>query len=104
MKQNIDFFLDIRGAFWKNEVHTGQQVMDWTQFVALFFTIMVPLMGASAFFYRQVNEWRMETRAETQSIRDETQSIREEIRQQVARSDRLYEMFIDLLKSQSGKL
>lgn len=79
--------------------------MDWLQF----FGILVPLIAFFGFLYRELKDWRVETRAETRSIREETKSIREEIngvreeiRLQVTRSDRLYEMFIDLLKERRG--
>lgn len=64
--------------------------MDWLQFVG----ILILLFGLFGFLYRELKDWRRETR-------EETENIREEVRQQVARSDRLYEMFIDLL--QDGK-
>lgn len=79
--------------------------MGWVQF----FGILVPLVAFSGFLYREIKEWRLETKEEIKSIREEsrfiqaeireeTKSIREEMQQQAARSDRLYEMFIDLLK------
>ena len=73
--------------------------MNWVQFLATF----VALATFFGFLYRELKEWRRETREETKFIREEIEGIREEIRQQVYRSDRLYEMFIDLLKSQKPK-
>jgi hypothetical protein len=67
---------------------------EWLQF----FGILVPLVAFFGFLYRELKDWRQETRAETKSIREEINGIREEIRQQASRSDRLYEMFIDLIK------
>lgn len=61
--------------------------MDWVQY----FGILVPLIALFGFLYRELKDWRKETR-------DEIKSIREEINVQSQRSDRLYEMFIDLLK------
>ena len=66
--------------------------MDWIQYFAL----MVPLVAFFGFLYRELKDWRRETR-------EEIEGIREEIRQQATRSDRLYEMFIDLIKSKQGK-
>ena len=66
--------------------------MDWVQF----FGILVPLIAFFGFLYRELKDWRQETR-------EETNEIRKEIQQQAARSDKLYEMFIDLLKEQKGK-
>jgi len=61
--------------------------MDWVQY----FGLLVPLVALFGFLYRELKDWRKETR-------DEIKEIREEIRQQSIRSDRLYEMFIDLIK------
>lgn len=66
--------------------------MDWIQF----FGILVPLSAFFAFLYKEIKDLRLETR-------EETKSIREEVQQQAARSDRLYEMFIDLLKDRRNK-
>lgn len=74
--------------------------MDWIQF----FGILVPLIAFFDFLYREIKDWRLETREETKSIREEIRGIREEIRQQVTRSDRLYEMFIDLLKDRKEQI
>jgi hypothetical protein len=73
--------------------------MDWIQF----FGILVPLVAFFGFLYRELKDWRLETREETKGIREEIKNIREEIRQQAIRSDRLYEMFIDLLKDRRGR-
>lgn len=51
--------------------------MDWIQF----FTIMATLLGGFGFIYKE---------------------IREDIKTQSARSDQLYTMFIDLLKSKKS--
>ena len=66
--------------------------MDWLQF----FGILVPLVAFFGFLYRELKDWRLETR-------EEIKDIREEMRQQAIRSDRLYEMFIDLLKDRKGR-
>lgn len=73
--------------------------MNWLQF----FGLLVPSMAFFGFLYKELKEWRVETREETKAIREEINGIREEIRQQSSRSDRLYEMFIDLLKAQNPK-
>lgn len=73
--------------------------MDWVQF----FGLLVPLIAFFGFLYRELKDWRLETREETKSIREEINDVREEIRQQASRSDRLYEMFIDLLKERKEK-
>lgn len=49
------------------------------------------LFSISIIFWIITRSWRNE-------IRDEIKSIREEIAQQGKRTDKLYEMFIDLLK------
>jgi len=63
--------------------------MDWGQYLA----IVVPLAAFMVFIYREIKDWKAEIRAEINSIRQETS-------EQAKRSDRLYEMFIDLVKSQ----
>jgi len=73
-------------------------IMDWIQF----FGILVPLIGLFGFLYKELKSWREDTRNEMKSWREDTKneinSIREEVRLQSSRSDRLYEMFIALLK------
>ncbi len=66
--------------------------MDYIQF----FGLLIPLTAFLAFIYLELKDWRQETRTEIQEIR-------KEIRQQPNRSDRLYEMFIDLLKETKAK-
>lgn len=71
--------------------------MDWIQY----FGLLVPIVALFGFLYRELKDWRQETRTEIEGIREEMRHQREEMRQQAARSDRLYEMFIDLLKKSS---
>ena len=52
-------------------------------------------------FFVITRSWRNEVREETRLIKEETKSIRAEIAQQAARTDKLYEMFVDLLKEKS---
>ena len=66
--------------------------MEWGQTL----TILIPLVAFLGFIYKELKEWRKETR-------EETNQIRTEIQEQIKRTDRLYEMFIDLLKSQNPK-
>ncbi len=66
--------------------------MEWTTIIS----ILVPLTAFFSFLYKELKEWRKETR-------DETKAIRIEIQEQVKRSDRLYEMFITLLEKQTSK-
>jgi hypothetical protein len=84
--------------------------MDWMQF----FGLLVPMMALFGFLYRELKEWCRESREKSASIRNEGRQdrevfreeirvIREEIRSQSARSDRLYEMFIDLVKNKKEK-
>lgn len=61
--------------------------MDWIQF----FGLLVPMIAFFGFLYKEIKEWRKETR-------DETTAIRNEMNTQSARTDRLYEMFIDARK------
>lgn len=76
--------------------------MTDVQFFSLIVSILLPLGGVLAFLYKELKEWRSETREETKEIRKEIVSQNERldknIATQSARSDRLYEMFIDLLK------
>jgi len=70
--------------------------MEWAQFLG----IIITLFGLIGFLYKEMKEWRSEVRTEISSIRQEINSIRHEMNEHSKRSDRLYEMFIDLLKSQ----
>ena len=73
--------------------------MDWTALVSILaavVSILVPLITCFGFLYKEIKEWRKETR-------EEITKFEEEIRIQSQRSDKLYEMFIDLLKSQNPK-
>lgn len=62
--------------------------MTWGEYLG----IIVPIVALFGFLYRELKDWRKETR-------DEISEIRKEAGEQAKRSDRLYEMFIDLLKS-----
>jgi hypothetical protein len=77
--------------------------MEWTAVIS----ILVPLVAFFGFLYKELKEWRKETREETQSIRAEIAEMRkgfqDDLRLQTERSDKLYQMFIDLLKSQNPK-
>lgn len=66
--------------------------MTWGEYLG----IIVPIIALFGFLYRELKDWRKETR-------DEISEIRKEAGEQSRRSDRLYEMFIDLLKSQNPK-
>lgn len=61
-----------------------EDIMDWIQF----FTIMATLLGGFGFIYKE--------------IREDVRAYREDIKTQSARSDQLYTMFIDLLKSKKN--
>ncbi len=54
--------------------------MDWLQF----FILVGSILGAGTYMHSEFKEWKKE--------------IREDIKIQSARTDRLYEMFIDLVK------
>lgn len=84
--------------------------MEWTAIASIFATvvsILVPIVAFFGFLYKELKEWRKETREETRSIRTEIAEMRkgfqEELRLQTERSDKLYQMFIDLLKNQNPK-
>lgn len=66
--------------------------MDWVRY----FGLLVPVIALFGFLYRELKDWRSETR-------EEIEGIRQEIRQQAASSDQLYQMFIDLLKDQKAR-
>lgn len=70
--------------------------MEWPTIIS----ILVPLFALFGFLYKELKEWRKETREEI-AIMDNR--FREEIRLQADRSDKLYQMFIDLLKSQNSR-
>jgi cell division protein FtsL len=65
---------------------------EWIQFLG----ILGPLVLFFGFLYRELKDCRSETR-------EEIKEIREEIRQQAARSDQLYQMFIDLIKEKRDR-
>ena len=77
--------------------------MEGGQTLTIVVTILVPLVAFLGFIYKELKEWRKETREETNQIRQEINQIRIESLEQTKRTDRLYEMFIDLLKSQNPK-
>jgi ClpP class serine protease len=54
--------------------------MTWLQFLLLIGTIL----GAAKYMHTEFKEW--------------TKEIREDVKIQTARTDRLYEMFVDLIK------
>lgn len=77
-------------------------------------TILVPIFAFLGFLYREIRTYRQETGEEIHRIereifeirkgfREEMLGFREEMRMQSQRSDQLYQMFIDLLKSQSPR-
>lgn len=87
--------------------------MEWGQVIV----ILIPLVTFMGFIWKEMREWRQETRDETNSIRSEIaemrkvsqieiaemrQSFQEGMRVQSQRSDTLYQMFIDLLKEQQN--
>lgn len=74
---------------------------EWGQTITIIVSILVPLIAFFGFMYREMKDWKLEAREETKSIREEIEGIRVEIRQQATRTDQLYQMFIDLLKSQN---
>jgi hypothetical protein len=55
------------------------------------------LVGIGIVFCVITRVWKNEVRL----IKEETKSIRDEIAQQAARTDKLYEMFVELLKGKS---
>ena len=65
--------------------------MDWIQTGSIIGTILVSVGGAFKFLYTEIKGYRNE-------MKEENKLFREEIAHQVKRSDRLYEMFIDLVK------
>lgn len=84
--------------------------MEWATVIS----ILIPVTAFFGFLYREQKEWRKESREDTirisNDIRNEIKEIRAEIKEihaenqeQAKRSDRLYEMFIDLLKAQNPK-
>ena len=58
----------------------GEKIMDWTQAL----TVIASVLASAYYIHRE--------------IMSDIKSVREEIKSQSARTDRLYEMFIDLLK------
>lgn len=75
--------------------------MDWVQFL----TTIGSFLAVFAFLYKELRDWRSETREESKFIREEIQEIRHGLAQQAdrtdrqaERTDRLYEMFIELVK------
>lgn len=73
--------------------------MTWGEYLG----IIVPIIALFGFLYRELKDWRKETRDEISEIRKEAGEIRKETAEQSRRSDRLYEMFIDLLKAHKPK-
>lgn len=67
---------------------------QWIQFLG----ILVPLVAFFGFLYRELKDWRRETREEISGIREEINQQIVRTDEQAKRTDRLYEMFIDLLK------
>ncbi len=67
-----------------------------------FFGLLVPMTAFFGFLYREIKEETKSIREETKSIREESERIREEGRQQAARTDKLHEMFVDLLKDRKA--
>ena len=62
--------------------------MDWIQWLS-----MLGTLGAFCYFIHN------ETCKKIDQIREETKQIREEIKAQAARTDTLYQMFVNLLQS-----
>ena len=60
------------------------------------------LVCIGVMFFFITRSWRNEVKEETKSIREEIVSIRSEIAQQGLRTDKLYQMFIDLLKEKKS--
>ncbi len=56
---------------------------------------IISLCVVAWYFTRQI---KSEFKEEIKAIRDETCVIREEIKEQAKRTDKLYEMFVELLK------
>jgi hypothetical protein len=69
--------------------------MDY-QVIIQYFAILLPILACFGFLYRELKEFKKEIKIDiaVQSKRMDTQS---------ARSDKLYEMFIDLVKAKGGK-
>ncbi len=87
---------------------------DLAQFVGLLVSVttaIVTIIAATlGFLYKEMKEWRRETKTEIEDVKRELQRqaertdqtierIDQEIQIQSQRSDKLYEMFIDLLKN-----
>lgn len=74
-------------------------MMDWVQF----FGLLVPLVALFGFLYRELKDWRGETREEMAKSDKIIEGIREEIRQQGYRSDHLYQVLLDIQKESSQR-
>lgn len=61
------------------------------------------LISTSVVFFVITREWRKETKEETASIREEIKNQSLRIDEHAKRTDRLYEMFIDLLKERNER-
>lgn len=73
--------------------------MDWGQVIV----ILVPLGAFFGFIYKEMKDWRRETREEIKEIREEIREQAKRSDEQTKRTDRLYEMFISLVEKQTPK-
>lgn len=66
------------------------------QNILLWVSIITPILAFFGFIYNQISNWRSETK-------EEIKKIEQAISAQSARTDKLYEMFIDLLKEKKDR-